>query len=97
MALLYPAEGKIRFRARRRTAYMRINQKGRLSDDESFWNGHLSQPKSASRKSGSEIAFNLYTPQDFAFFDQAMSVQLRSLSWLSEKTKQGVEDEEDEE
>ena len=76
---------------------MRVNQKGRFSDDQSFWNKHLSQPKLTTRNSGSEIAFNLYTQQDFAFFDQAMSTQLCSFGWLSEKTKQGVEGEEDEE
>jgi hypothetical protein len=97
IALLYPAEGKIRFSARGRPAYMRINQKGRFSDDESFWNGHLSQSKLTSRNSGTEIAFNLYTQEDFAFFDRAMSTQLPSFGWLSEKAKERAEGEEDEE
>lgn len=89
VALLYPANGKIRFRARGRTTFMRINQKGRFSNDESFWKENLSQPKLATRNSDTELAFNLHTKQDFAFFDQTMSTQLRGFDWLSGKAQEG--------
>jgi hypothetical protein len=89
-SLVYPPNGKMRFRVRPKPGYARVAQLGRFEGDETFWNEHLSEAHTVINSSG--LRFRLYTATDVTTFLDFVENQLAKSAWTK-----SVDSEEDEE
>ena len=88
-SLVFPATGKMRFRARPKETYARISQLGRFDGDESFWKKNLSSPSLLVHDA--DLRFRLVTESDLAMFSSFIQDELTTKVW----SKSNANDEEE--
>ena len=58
-------------------------QRGRFANDEAFWREHLSTRKVGFLVEARHLSFDLYTRQDFKFFQDTMERDVAGCRWTS--------------
>ncbi len=94
-ALFYRVSGTIRFSVWVKKTHAHVTQRGRFAKDEEFWGDHLSTHKVGFRGGARHLSFDLYTREDFKFFQDAMEQKIAGLHW-SPAEADGDEGEENE-
>jgi hypothetical protein len=89
-SLVYPPNGKMRFRVRPKLGYARVSQLGRFEGDETYWSEHLSKANTMVNSAG--LRFRLYTTSDVIVFIDFTERQLATTVWVN-----AVDSEEDDE
>jgi hypothetical protein len=88
-SVVYPPNGKMRFRVQPRRTSARVHQLGRFDGDQAFWTTNLSFADVRDR--GHDLRFYLSTEADISFFKNFAEHELSKRSWS--KSYAGEEDE----
>jgi hypothetical protein len=78
--------GRRRFDVWLKREFATVEQRGRFPDDLEFWSGRLKTPEHDVRVVGRDdqcVRFRLYTNDDFAAFEQAVTGEVRTIEWAS--------------
>jgi hypothetical protein len=81
--LLYRVSRKVRFLVRARKSQVHVIQRGRFTDDKTFWSEHLSAQKVESRRNANDLGFTLNTREDYKFFQTTMEQKITGFQWTS--------------
>lgn len=92
--LEFPIGGEGRLVVHARSAYARVGQAGRFSDDIDFWRSRISAPDSVhvgtKRYPGDQLFFQVSTTDDFAALEKAIMDELAPVKW--ERSPTNVDD-----
>jgi hypothetical protein len=93
--LVYPQEGKMRWRVRVRASYAGVLQLGRFEGDEKLWSGGLSDANVHVR-SNNQLSFRLKTAMDFSLFQRTMDEEASKFQWKSSDSADDLDEQDDE-
>jgi len=82
-ALFYRVSGTVRFSVWVKKAHAHVTQRGRFAKDEEFWRDHLSTHKVGFPGEARHLSFDLYTREDFKFFQDTMEKEIAAFRWTS--------------
>jgi hypothetical protein len=94
-SILFPPQGKMRFRVTPRKQYARVVQSGRFEGDEEDWKT-LSSSSLRAVRSGQNLVFHLSNATDVAVFRKFVTTDLPKIKWLNGRPDADDEDDENE-